>query len=367
MGMILAIDMGKNKSVYCRYDPTNGGHSFGTLPTAPRDFHDLLVQHCQDTVVIETSPLAGWVSDLCSALGVKLLAVNTSSEAWSWKKVKDKSDRKDAHKLAVMQAMGQHRYVHVPCGEVRQWRELIAYRDDQVGRVTACKNRIRSVFDRRGEAWPAGKSGWTRAALGELKALTRPLAECEGQELWRGMLHEELGALEQAVERLERVTARPDQMAGASDRVRRLTTIPGVGNRTAEIAVAMLDDSGRFKNVGEVGAYTGLTPRRCQSGKMDRQLGISYAGSKVLRKMLVQAAWIGQQTNPWMKETFERLSGGKPDRRKKAIVGVARKLFVRMWAMDRDGRDWNGPAAVKRTGPAAGAGGPPVVCEEEEA
>lgn len=366
MGMILAIDMGKNKSVYCRYNSCDGKHSFGRIATSPKDFHDLLVEHPQDTVVIEVSPLCGWVSDLCGALGVKLLVVNTASEAWSWKKIKDKSDRKDAHKIAVMQAMGQHRYVHVPCSEVRQWRELIAYRDDQVGRVTACKNRIRSIFDRQGETWPAGKSGWTQAALRELKSWTRPLAECDQQNLWRGMLGEELCALEQTRARLEQVGAKLDQLAQASDRVRRLTTIPGVGNRTAEIAVAMLDDSKRFKNVSQVGAYTGLTPRRCQLGQMDRQLGISYAGSKLLRKMLVQSAWVGQQTNPWMQETFARLSGGKPDRRKKAIVGLARKLFVRMWAMDRDEKDWNGPAAVKRNRSTAVTGGPVAVREEDE-
>jgi transposase len=367
MAMILAIDMGKNKSVYCRYESTDGKHSYGRIPTTPRDFHDLLVEHPQDTVVIEVGPLCGWVSDLCGAMGVKLLVVNTASEAWSWKKVKDKSDRKDALKIAVMQAMGQHRYVHVPCCEVRQWRELIAYRDNQVGRVTACKNRIRGILDRQGERWPSGSSGWTEAALKGLRSEARPLEECDGKDLWRGMLHQEVSALEQAIERLAKVTARLDQMAEGSERVKRLRTIPGVGRRTAEVAVAMLDDSSRFKNVSQVGAYTGLTPRRCQSGQMDRQLGISYAGSRVLRKMLVQASWIGQQTNPWMVETFERLSGGKPGRRKKAIVGVARKLFVRMWAMDRDGKDWSGPAAVKPIRRAARTAGPVIEVEDQEA
>ena len=173
MSMILAIDMGKNKSVYCHYNPADGKHRFGRVPTSPKDFHDLLVGHGQDTVVIEVSPLCGWVSDLCKALGVKLLVVNTAGEAWSWKKIKNKSDRKDALKIAVMQAMGQHRYVHVPSCEVRQWRELIAYRDDQVGRVTACKNRIRSIFDRQGESWPAGKAGWTQAALNQAAGRVR--------------------------------------------------------------------------------------------------------------------------------------------------------------------------------------------------
>lgn len=347
MQPILAIDLGKNKSVFCDYDPRDGQHVFGTLPTTPQEMHELLVKHPGHLVVIEICPVAGWVSDLCRTLDVAVKVVNTTSEQWSWKKVKNKSDRGDAVKIATMQAMGQHRYVHVPALAVRQWRELIGYRDGQVSRATASKNRIRAILDRQGQRWPAGKSGWTAAALAELATMARPLAECEATTLWHGMLHEELASLNHALERIAEVTRKLDAMAQADDRVRRLKTVPAVGNRTAEIAIAMIDDPKRFGNVGQAGAYTGLTPRRLQSGQMDRQLGISHAGSRLLRKMLVQAAWIGQQTNPWMRETFARVSGGKKERRKKAIVAVARQLFVRLWAMDRDGKDWSGPAAVK--------------------
>lgn len=355
---ILAIDLGKNKSVSCDYDPATGQHTFGTLATTPAEVHDLLAKHSGHLVVIEICPLAGWVSDLCRALGVALKVVNTASEQWSWKRVKDKSDRGDALKSAMMEAMGQHRYVHVPSPAVRQWRELIAYRDDQVSRATASKNRLRAILDRQGERWPAGKGGWTAAALDEMARMARPLAECGETELWRGMLHVELASLRDTRERVEEVEAKLDAMAEASVRVRRLTTVPGVGRRTAEVVAAMLDDPRRFGNVGQVGAYTGLTPRRLQSGQMDRQLGISHAGSGLLRKMLVQASWAGQRNNPWMREVFERACGGKRDRRKTAIVAVARRLFVRLWAMDKSGRDWNGPPAAplpRRARPAASA------------
>lgn len=171
MQRILAIDLGKNKSVCCDYDPQGGGHRFVTVATTPKDMHDLLMQYPGHVVVIEVCPLAGWISDLCEALGVALKVVNTASEQWSWRKVKDKSDRGDALKLAVMQAMGQHRYVHVPSAAVRGWRELIGYRDELVSRGTASKNRLRAILDRQGRRWPAGKSGWTQAALAELAQL----------------------------------------------------------------------------------------------------------------------------------------------------------------------------------------------------
>ena len=55
--------------------------------------------------------------------------------------------------------------------------------------------------------------------------------------------------------------------------------------RTIEFRQRLLSQRVRVKN-----------RRRMQSGQMDRQLGISDAGSRLLRKMLVQSAWMGQQT-----------------------------------------------------------------------
>jgi len=39
---ILAIGLGKFKSVACDYNPATGEHAFTTLPTRPGDFHDQL-------------------------------------------------------------------------------------------------------------------------------------------------------------------------------------------------------------------------------------------------------------------------------------------------------------------------------------
>ena len=50
MAMIIAIDLGKFKSVACTYQTATGGHTFTTLPTRPQDFHDLLVQQQLDRV-----------------------------------------------------------------------------------------------------------------------------------------------------------------------------------------------------------------------------------------------------------------------------------------------------------------------------
>ena len=57
----------------------------------------------------------------------------------------------------------------------------------------------------------------------------------------------------------------------ADERAQLLQTIPGVGLKTAEVAVAFFDDPHCFQNWQQVSSYSGLVPRQCQSGEMNRQ------------------------------------------------------------------------------------------------
>lgn len=66
--LILAIDLGKFKSVACTYDPSTGEHTFNTLATTPTAMHDHLVEVQPSRVVIEVGSAAGWLKDLCEAL-----------------------------------------------------------------------------------------------------------------------------------------------------------------------------------------------------------------------------------------------------------------------------------------------------------
>ena len=67
--LILAIDLGKAKSVACWYQADNATHEFRTVPTRPGDVHTLLTDRPVDRVVIEICDAAGWIVDLCRTLG----------------------------------------------------------------------------------------------------------------------------------------------------------------------------------------------------------------------------------------------------------------------------------------------------------
>src|SRR5690349_7531053 len=69
-------------------------------------------------------------------------------------------------------------------------------------------------------------------------------------------------------------------------------TAPGVGAVTAVAFMTGLDDPHRFRRSQRVGAYLGLTPRRYQSGDVDRNGRISKCGDAMVRTYLFEAAHV---------------------------------------------------------------------------
>jgi transposase len=341
---ILALDLGKYKSVACAYAGDPDSARFQTLTTDRDHLRQLFDQLRPDVVVIEACTLAGWVHDLCADCGLECHVANTAAEAWKFKHSKRKTDRDDALRLAQLYALGQLPTVVIPPVHTRQWRALIAYRQTLVGRRVAVQNRIRSLFVGQGLPAPRGARAWAAAGLQGMAAQARPLAECDADQLWRGLLELALSEYRQLVELLGQAEARLDALAATDADVRLLETIPGVGPRTAETVAAYLGDPHRFANGKQVSAYGGLVPRQYQSGECDRRGRITRRGPALLRKLLVECAWVMLRYNAWARAVYVRLSRGRA-RKKQAIVALARKLLVRCWAMLRDRTPWRAEAA----------------------
>jgi len=337
---ILAMDLGKSKTVFCEYNSNNGEYEFGKVNTTPQQIHDLIVEQSPDRVVFEICTIAGWVFDIAKALKVEVEVANVNHEAWRWKNVKRKNDRDDALKLARLSAMKQLPTVHIPKLEVRQKRAFIQYRHKLVRRRTQIKNTIRAILDKQGLAIPKGKNGWTQACLQWLNEQSLALERVSIEAMWRGQLWMELKMLKSVSKAVKEIEHKLDNLAKSDEQIKRLETIAGVGPRLAEAIVAFLDEPQRFASGKQVGSYAGLTPKQYQSGQIDRQGRISCQGNKLLRHLLVEISWISLRYNPWARQTYQRLLRGSPSRKNIAIVGLARKLLVRCWAMLRDEQPW---------------------------
>ena len=155
---IIALDLGKFKTVACVMETADRSHVFETIEMSPAAVHDLLSRHATaddpaDTLVVfETCDCCGWVYDICMALGLPAKVVAANTEAWHWRRVKRKTDRDDALKLAKLALLDQLTVVHMPTPAQRQKRRLILHRRSVVARRTQSRNAIRSIFSQQGIA-----------------------------------------------------------------------------------------------------------------------------------------------------------------------------------------------------------------------
>ena len=266
---ILAIDLGKFNSMCCFFDTDTQEHRFQMAATTKRYLTAVLTNHKIDLVVMESCGPSGWISDLCQQHEIKTLVCSTNEEAWRWKKVKRKTDKDDALKLARLAMMRQLKPVHVPTHEVREHRTLVKYRKTLDHRINRIKNSIRSLFANRGIEIERGRRAWG-AGREFINSYRKPLADCSMEKLWQGQLDIELTQLDSLSEQRTEVERRLEAIAEGDERIQRLQTIPGVGRKTAEVLVTALDDVHRFDNARQVSAYVGLVPRQYQSGETDR-------------------------------------------------------------------------------------------------
>jgi transposase len=350
---ILALDLGKFTSVLCVYDPITHDHQFVSTQTTPRTVHDLLVAHvtpdpARTLLVIETCDVAGWVHDLATTLGIRVAVANPAHEAWRWTRVKRKTDRDDALKLAKLTVLEQLPTAHMPSPQQRQRRRLVHHRRVLVDRRTAIKNQVRSIFSQQGLSLPPRGKAWTAIGLKQIAREARPLSECDDVlDLWRGRLHVELHLLAQLNEQVAQVDAKLDALGRDDERVQLLQSATGVGPRLAETVVVHLDDPHRFKTAGQVASYAGLVPKQFESGTIKRSCRITRRGPALLRSMLVEVAWMVYLRNDWARAFVQRISRGVPSRKNIAIVALARKLLVTLWAMLRDHTRWREPAVTR--------------------
>src|SRR6516225_10683659 len=185
---IVAIDLGKYKSVACVHDQGSGEYRFTTFDTSRAELGKLLAKEQPAVVIIEACLLAGWVHDLCADMGVRCVVANTASEAWKFKHLKRKTDKDDALRLAQLHLLGQLPTVTLPPTAVRQWRSLIATRQNLVGRRVAVQNRIRALFVAQGLPAPRGAKAWSETGRAGIALQAKGLAVCGPDELWRGLL-----------------------------------------------------------------------------------------------------------------------------------------------------------------------------------
>jgi transposase len=118
------------------------------------------------------------------------------------------------------------------------------------------------------------------------------------------------------------------------EKVRRLMRLRGLGSNGAWVLVHEFFGWREFRNRREVGALAGLVPTPYSSGDSEREQGISQAGNRRVRWLMIELAWGWLRYQPdsalsrWYQERFD---GGNSRQRRIGIVALARKLLIALW------------------------------------
>jgi len=122
--------------------------------------------------------------------------------------------------------------------------------------------------------------------------------------------------------------------------VQLLTSIRGLGDKTAWAILAYLGDVSLFNNAKQVSSYAGLNPSIEQSGSSINRSRLSKMGCSRLRKSLYMPALVAVRHNQQMMELYHRLQArGKP--KKVALVAVMRKLLVLAYGVLKSGKPFD--------------------------
>ena len=269
--------------------------------------------------------------------GITCLIVDPASIEVNARKKRAKTDRLDARMLlrklrSYMTDRDVFQVIRVPSEEVEDQRRPSREYDRLVHERTQHCTRINSLLALHGIALPFGEH-----FVSMLKDARTPTGEPLGKNLQAEILREleRMELVEHQIAEIQKDLKRAVEAAKTKVDVQgaKLGELVGIGPVTAMTLPRefLWRD---FQNRGEVGAAAGLTGTPHVTGtSTDIEQGISKAGNKRVRTLMIEIAWNWVRLQPESTITlwFRSRQDGTARTRRKTIVGVARKLLIALW------------------------------------
>lgn len=269
-----------------------------------------------------------------------------------------KTDVRDCEWLADLLRHGLLKASFIPPLEIREIRELTRYRQTLVKEQSTVLNRIQKVIE-------SGNIKLGQVATDVLgvsgRMMLRAIADGEQDaeklaEMARGRLKEKRALLQRALEGrltpsqrfvLGELLGRSDELEAAITRVSKqiekevaecidpfvaeavklLQTIPGVGERVAQVIISEIGvEMKRFPTDAHLASWAGICPGNNESAGKQKS-GATTKGSVYLRTALVQAAWAATHTkDTYLAAQYRKLVKYKGKNR--ALIAVGHSILV---------------------------------------
>ncbi len=324
----IAIDLGGRKSRICVCDER------GTIVEeqwwATSRLGEYLKERPAGRVVLETSAEAFAVAETATQLGHEVRVVPaTLVKSLGVGARRVKTDKKDARALSEVSCRIDLPSVHIPSKVSQEWKALCSSRDCLVTTRTKLINHVRGLMRTQVKHIRSGSV----QSFGE-RVRQKLESSPDGLSL---AIDRELRLLEELNQQIAATDKELKAITSQEPRCRKLMTVPGVGPVTALRFLATIDEVSRFGGAHAVQSYLGLTPGQNSSSNRERRTSITKAGSRVMRWLLVQAAWCALRTrrnDPMVQWALAVAHRRGPQ---VAAVALSRKLAGILYAILRDG------------------------------
>ena len=291
--------------------------------------HDFYAQFQGPVVVgLEASGYSPWFEALLEQLGCEVW-LGHATEIRRRARWRQKNDRRDAELILDLMLHQEFPRLHRPAVQSREVLRMLRYRQKLIKMRTMTKNSLQAIALQAGLA--KGKQLFSHAGQAEFKAAAMsPVLQWQ-REHWSDLLKP---LNEQLLETMVWFKAQSKDDVS----LKRLRTHPGIGLLTSLCIWHTLQPVSRFRNARKVAAYAGFDPVERSSAERQHFQGISKAGSRMLRYLLVEAAQTAVRKDEDLKRFYKRLAErrGRP----KAKVAAARKLLIRAYIMLHDEIDY---------------------------
>lgn len=239
-----------------------------------------------------------------------------------------KTDKRDALKISAQLASNRLRGIHIPNEDQEANRRVTRLRSSLIGDRGRYANRIKALLFQYGLIVANDNSVVSK------KWIERMLEILKKGNFSDGLKY----AIQGYVDQWLAITAKIkeidlqliDQAKGESKIDDIYQSVPGIGKLSARILANELGDMKQFTNEKKLFSFTGLTPSEHSSGDKKCLGSISRQGRSILRKILIEAAWVAIKKDENLEKIFETIK--KKAGAKRAIVGVARRLVGRIRA-----------------------------------
>jgi len=334
-GTFIGVDLGDTKHAVCVTDKDGKFLEEFTLVNSAKALEQLVERFPDAKIALEVGTHSPWISRFLKSKGVEVTVANARKLRAIYDNDR-KCDKLDARMLAKLLRVDPE-LLH-PINHTSEEAQLnlipVKLRD------TLVRQRVKAIASLRGVLKSLGVRLRSPSSAAFTKQARAQLAEQQELLTIIEPLLLAVDGLSAQIKHYDKVIA---EAALAHTGCQRLQQITGVGPITALTFTLVVEETARFENPRDIGAWLGLVPRRDQSGSSDKQLPISKAGNRYLRNLLVQAAhYILGHFGPdcdLRRHGLKLAARGGKAAKKKAIIAVARKLAVLMlvlWQRELD-------------------------------